>query len=231
MAAKRDVDVRPNRRGVQSREAVLDAAERLMARRGYDGATLAAIVEDSGIPPSSVYHYFGSKDGILLAVMERGAERFFAELIPPAERLGAPIEHLQLVVAAVAQALERHPEFLRLLVTFAALPRPDSQNEVTEVVNRVRGVALSLWRGQLALVFELSPRARVTDQAARFALAAIDGAFIAIQTEPKLKLGPLLAPLPGALARFLEASQLTTGTPRPRAGNKRRRPAVASAQE
>jgi AcrR family transcriptional regulator len=215
MAAKRDVAVRPNRRGVQSREAVLDAAERLMAQHGYDGATLAAIVKDSGIPPSSVYHYFGSKDGILLAVMERGAERFFAELIPPAARLGAPIEHLQIAVQAVGQALERHPEFLRLLVTFAALPRPESQNEVTEVVNRVRGVALSLWRGQLALAFELSPRARVTDEAARFALAAIDGAFIAIQTEPKLKLAPLLAPLPGALASFVEASVTSRATRTP----------------
>jgi AcrR family transcriptional regulator len=29
---------------------------------------------------SSVYHYFGSQDGILLAVMERGADRFFADL-------------------------------------------------------------------------------------------------------------------------------------------------------
>ena len=33
-----------------------------------------------GIPMSSVYHYFGSKDRILLAVMERGADRFFADL-------------------------------------------------------------------------------------------------------------------------------------------------------
>ena len=32
---------------------------------------------------SSVYHYYGSKDGILLAVMERGAERFFADLPMP----------------------------------------------------------------------------------------------------------------------------------------------------
>jgi AcrR family transcriptional regulator len=29
------------------------------------------VVAESGIPMSSVYHYYGSKDGILLAVMER----------------------------------------------------------------------------------------------------------------------------------------------------------------
>ena len=41
---------------------------------------MARVVEEAGVPLSSVYHYYGSKDGILLAVMERGAERFFADL-------------------------------------------------------------------------------------------------------------------------------------------------------
>ena len=83
-------EVTPNRRGVRSRELVLDAAERVMAEHGFEAATLARVVEEAGIPMSSVYHYFGSKDGILLAVMERGAERFFAGL-PDLTRLpGAP---------------------------------------------------------------------------------------------------------------------------------------------
>ena len=73
-------EVMPNRRGVKSRELVLDAAERVMAEHGFEAATLARVVEEAGIPMSSVYHYFGSKDGILLAVMERGADRFFADL-------------------------------------------------------------------------------------------------------------------------------------------------------
>ena len=62
-------EVTPNRRGVRSREAVLDAAERLMAEQGYEAATVARLVEEAGIPPSSIYHYFGSKEGVLLAVM------------------------------------------------------------------------------------------------------------------------------------------------------------------
>ena len=73
-------EVTPNRRGMRSRELVLDAAERVMAEHGYEAATLARVVAEAGIPMSSVYHYFGSKDGILLAVMERGADRFFADL-------------------------------------------------------------------------------------------------------------------------------------------------------
>ena len=83
-------DVTPNRRGMKSRELVLDAAERVMAEQGFEAATLARVVEEAGIPMSSVYHYYGSKDGILLAVMERGAERFFDDLPIPNRRLGRP---------------------------------------------------------------------------------------------------------------------------------------------
>ncbi len=71
-------EVTSNRRGVKSRELVLDAAERVMAEHGFEAATLARVVAEAGIPMSSVYRYFGSKGGILLAVMERGGDRFFA---------------------------------------------------------------------------------------------------------------------------------------------------------
>ena len=105
-------EVRPNRRGVKSRERVLDAAERIMAEHGFEAATLARVVEESGIPMSSVYHYFGSKDRILLAVMERGADRFFADLPDLSRRPGRPAQHLTRVTSAAARTLERHPSVL-----------------------------------------------------------------------------------------------------------------------
>src|SRR6478672_1988883 len=91
-------DVTPNRRGMKSRELVLDAAERVMAEQGFEAATLARVVEEAGIPMSSVYHYYGSKDGILLAVMERGAERFFDDLPIPDELIRDPLTHLTRLV-------------------------------------------------------------------------------------------------------------------------------------
>ncbi len=42
--------VTPNRRGIRSRELVLDAAERVMAEHGYEAATLARVVDEAGIP-------------------------------------------------------------------------------------------------------------------------------------------------------------------------------------
>jgi AcrR family transcriptional regulator len=193
-------EVRPNRRGMKSRERVLDAAERVMATRGFEAATLARVVEEAGIPMSSVYHYFGSKDGILLAVMERGAGRFFADLPDLNRRAGRPVEHLARVVSAAVRTLERHPDFLRLLIAFAAQPPAAGDGEIRAVVSRVRGHALELLRAQIAVAFGDDSRSPATDQLARFALAAIDGAFVACQADRGVTLERLLQPLAPSLA-------------------------------
>jgi AcrR family transcriptional regulator len=189
----------PNRRGMKSRELVLDAAERVMATDGFEAATLARVVAESGIPMSSVYHYYGSKDGILLAVMERGAERFFADLPNPDRRVGPAAEHLRQVVATAVATLERHPSFLRLLIVLAIQPPRSDAGEVDAVVGRVRELALGRLRNQISIAFGDGPRSARTDQLARFALAAFDGAFVAWQADLGATLGRLLAPLPAAL--------------------------------
>ena len=92
--------------GAQSRELILDATERLMATRGYAATSISDIRKACGLPPSSIYWHFGSKEGVLAAVMERGADRFFAA-IPT----GDTVEK-QLAQTARLQA--DHPDFLRL---------------------------------------------------------------------------------------------------------------------
>jgi AcrR family transcriptional regulator len=198
MAAAR-TDVTPNRRGTRSREAVLDAAERVMATKGYDGASINAIVAEARIPASSVYHYFGSKDGILLAVMERGAQRFFASVPPNEQRLGGPVEHLTSVTQTLVGALEDQPDFLRLLVAMSVQPPATSADETRKVVSRVRATALERLRSELTLAFDLE-RPEDADRLARLALALIDGAFVATQADPKVRLADLLGHVPVALA-------------------------------
>jgi len=208
MAAR--ADVTPNRRGMRSRELVLDAAERVMAEQGFEAATIARVVEEAGIPLSSVYHYYGSKDGILLAVMERGAERFFGDLPEWDRRTGRPAEHLTRVLSTAARTLERHPNFLRLLIGFAVQPHALASGEVDAVVARVRRLGLDRLREQIALAFGDDPDSDLTIRLARIALATIDGAFVAAQADGTVKLEELLRPLvPGLVAvrRALRAEE------------------------
>jgi AcrR family transcriptional regulator len=192
-------DVIPNRRGARSREAVLDAAERIMAERGYEAATVSSLVEEAGVPASSIYHYFGSKEGVLLAVMERGAERFHEALPEPVRRRGSQSQHLSRLVGSIAEGLERRPDFLRLILVMATQPRLNGNGEVDVVVERVRELALARLRNQMNIAFEIDPDSEQSDHLARFALAAIEGAFVATQADRRLELGELLQHLPAAL--------------------------------
>ncbi len=60
------------------REELLRAALRLFAERGVDGTTIADIAAATGTAHGLVYHYYASKNDLLLAVLERFS--FLAEL-------------------------------------------------------------------------------------------------------------------------------------------------------
>ena len=192
-------DITPNRRGVRAREAVLDAAERLIAQHGYDAATIAALVEEDGVPPSSIYHYFGSKRGVLLAAIERGAERFFRELPAPNGRSGSEREYLRSLVDTVAAALLRHPDFPRIVVVLAAQPARPGNGEIERVVGAVRELALRRLRREMQVAFGMDPGGPAADRLARFALAALAGAVIFDRSHSALAPGDVLADLPAAL--------------------------------
>jgi AcrR family transcriptional regulator len=196
---------------VESRERVLDAAEQVMAAEGFDAATVARVVDKAGVPLSSVYHYYGSKDGLLLAVMERGAARFFSDVPDLDERVGTATDHLRTVVSNAAAALELHPNFLRLLIVFALQPPATIDGDVAAVVGEVRRTALRRLRKQLAIAFDDDARSRVIDQLARFALAVIDGAFVAARSDAGVTLARLLEPLPDAIVAARRSAAARSG--------------------
>lgn len=65
---------------VDTRTRILDAAERLAQRRGFNGFSYADIASEIGITKASLHYHFASKAELGRAVLARYAERFMAEL-------------------------------------------------------------------------------------------------------------------------------------------------------
>ncbi|GAB2660779.1 TetR family transcriptional regulator [Gordonia jinhuaensis] len=57
-----------------NREAILDAAKRLFADRGYDGASMRAIAAQAGVDPALIRHFFTDKEGLFAAVVPGRSE-------------------------------------------------------------------------------------------------------------------------------------------------------------
>src|SRR5262249_58972533 len=71
-----------------TREAILDAAERLFSARGVDGVAVRDLARELELTPSSLYNHFPGKQALYEAVLERGL-RPIVELVQASWRRGA----------------------------------------------------------------------------------------------------------------------------------------------
>jgi AcrR family transcriptional regulator len=84
---------RLGRRGGDSRtrEAILDAARRSFASRGYDTTTIRAVAAAAGVNPALVHHFYGTKEGLFAAAMNlpvRPSEMLAGALDAARDRFG-----------------------------------------------------------------------------------------------------------------------------------------------
>lgn len=85
------------------REAILNAATKVFADKGYFNAKVADIAAEAGIADGTVYLYFKSKDEILHSIFDRAMAEFIgegrrelAEIVGPAARIKRVAElHLE----------------------------------------------------------------------------------------------------------------------------------------
>jgi AcrR family transcriptional regulator len=138
----------PKTRDAQrSRRLILDAAERLFARQGYDAASLAGIGEAAGVSRGTPSYFFGSKAELYRAVLERmyadrtaALEPVFAPLVewaegkPPAPPL-RPV--LTRSVEGYLRFLQQRPSFVDIIEREALaggdrLRRLENQSTVME---------------------------------------------------------------------------------------------------
>ena len=172
--------------GERSRERILDAAERLLAERGYAAAGIAAISEASGLPASSIYWFFESKQDLTAAVVERSADRWMTELTTSAED-GSPDPLGSLLERAFAQSGGALPDFLRLAILLSLeLEDPAILKRLRAL--RARGVALI--ETALAELLEVleeqgAPAARrLARRLAPLASAFVEGALVSNELDP-----------------------------------------------
>jgi AcrR family transcriptional regulator len=59
----------------QTRQQILDTAQRLFAELGYDATSLQMIADEMGLTKAAVYYHFRAKSDILHAAMQPGIQR------------------------------------------------------------------------------------------------------------------------------------------------------------
>jgi TetR/AcrR family transcriptional repressor of nem operon len=81
----------------QTRGSILATGEELMLAKGFTGVGLQEILTTCGVPKGSFYHYFSSKEGFGVAVLERYVETYLAAVDALLARPGTGRERIRLL--------------------------------------------------------------------------------------------------------------------------------------
>lgn len=99
-----------------SREAILESAAQVIRQKGFHGASMADIAEAVSLQKASLYHHFGSKQEILLELLDRAlemvTERMEQVLVQdlPAE------EKLRLAMRSYLKTLSEHGDLVSVML-------------------------------------------------------------------------------------------------------------------
>lgn len=106
-----------------TKQKILDAAERLIAQQGYAATSLRQIIAEAGVNLASVHYHFGSKEELLYELISRKAapvNQKRMELLTEYEARHAPEpvpaqEVLEAFLIPMAETAERNRQFIRVM--------------------------------------------------------------------------------------------------------------------
>ncbi len=109
-----------------NRQIILDEALELFANRGYEAVGVADVVAAAGLTKPSLYHHFGSKLGLLEALLEVGYLELLARARPAADYQGDLPLTLFRVVSVYCAFAQAKPQVYRLQLNLCFAP-PQSE--------------------------------------------------------------------------------------------------------
>jgi AcrR family transcriptional regulator len=126
----------PDTDSAETRQRILEIARASFAFGGYDGSTNRQLAASAGITSGALYHYFGSKLDLYLAVHEDVQQRVYGQFTEAAERADGFLAKFDAVLdvahelngadptfaaflGAVRTDMRRHPEIAEALATHA----------------------------------------------------------------------------------------------------------------
>ena len=95
---------------------ILDAACRVVARHGFQGATVERVAEEANIAKGTIYLYFQNKDGLFTAAVEQGMQNFTSQLRAQVAEALTPIEKLQRLIEVSLQLSDTYRDFFKTLL-------------------------------------------------------------------------------------------------------------------
>jgi AcrR family transcriptional regulator len=127
-----------------SSQRILTTALDLFAVRGYDATSVREICEAAAITKPTLYHFFGSKDGVLRALVVTGFDQFRGIVNRGLEAPGSFRERLKVITRGVFHAASTQPLLWRFI--HGVIWAPPGTTEPPNCTEFYDGIVASLAR-------------------------------------------------------------------------------------
>ena len=108
---------------MENREKLLDCALELFAANGYDAVGVQAVSDAAGVKKPTLYHYFGSKSGLLNTLLDNYLNPFFITLTEASDYKGDVTNSLRSVAEVYFTFARQNPRFYRFYLSMWFAPR------------------------------------------------------------------------------------------------------------
>lgn len=166
------------KRGERTRNHILEVTRKLFAQPGFRGVTLDQIAEETGTAKSSILWHFGTKEHLLLEVLDgimRDLETSYRHSYPDDLPL---TKKMRLLIEDYVRLMEQYPELGTVFfgMLFDA-----------ELINTIRDRAKEMYREYRALIIHhlADSGVPVTEHLAAAVAALFDGVFIQWYLDPQ----------------------------------------------
>ncbi|MBI5602206.1 MAG: TetR/AcrR family transcriptional regulator [Deltaproteobacteria bacterium] len=130
---------------IEGKEKLLKTAIDLFAAKGFRGTSIRDIAQAMGMSISNIYHYFGSKEGLLLAILEESSQRLVYRLKEITQKDMEPLERFELL-------LETHIRISEARMNEAKIFSLDEEHlspEGNKVNRQIQREILNIYLGEL----------------------------------------------------------------------------------
>lgn len=117
---------------MDNRQRLIDCALTLFSQRGYDAVGVQEVAEAAGVTKPTLYHYFGSKRGLLEALLNQASRKLSNDIEVSAEYYGDLVLTLENVVRTYFKAAQEDTDYYRMQIAMFISPPESEANQAIQ---------------------------------------------------------------------------------------------------
>ncbi len=132
--------------GEDTRVALLEAATRQFARRGFYGTSIASISDELGLTKQALIHHFGSKEKLYGEVLQQIADQLLANVVEATSDESEPRRQIERLLELLYESRKTSPEQTQLITRELLDNRPRAEHAGTWYLKSFLSAVVALVR-------------------------------------------------------------------------------------